>query len=497
MKKNIYYFIMAVILSVTNSYSQSFWDLSPGPMAYGISNNDTTANGLKSIIRSNYMGAAYWGPLSLLAYYHGNTERSFILDSMKIYASQDISRGLSRYFSYQYIRGYLGDPGAFAGMDTCAMMMGMGEDRLRAIELLARNGYYNHFDKVQAAVSIKDLTYYVIDCLEAYSQSTQYREQCKSLLASIINDLNQNGGEVSRAAEKLAKLDKTYATSLLLNRFTTSNFIKRLTIYHSVRDIDPDLGVEMSKIALMTESIDNTSYFVPYYFTGIVRDPEDPNGYVAGDSKKFLEPSYIKFLKDFMNQQPPQDAKWNIGWFLHDFIPLPETTTVLIMLDTLINTKDQVTSYGWVGDNNFVNELNSHLTDAKNFLLSGDSLKCACQIFTFQKKVNEEYRDSLDGDNKFVTIEGWKFLYYNAQYILDRLPTPPPQYNLNINVIGSGTVSKNPDFAMYDSSTTVQLTATPSTGYNFTGWSGDATGTSTKITVYINSNKNITATFAR
>ncbi len=37
----------------------------------------------------------------------------------------------------------------------------------------------------------------------------------------------------------------------------------------------------------------------------------------------------------------------------------------------------------------------------------------------------------------------------------------------------NGTVTKNPDLAAYDSNSTVQLTATPATGYHFTGWSGD------------------------
>lgn len=421
MKKNIFYIGLAIILFATSSYSQGFWDLSPGPMDHASTSNDTTASGIKSIIRIDLL-VAYWGPLRMLAYYNGTTERSFILDSMKLYAYQDTAYNLSRYYDYQYIRGYLGDPGAFAGLDTCAMMMGMGYERLHAIKLLAENEYYNHFDKVQAALLQKNLTYDAIYCLEAYSKSLQYRDQCKNLLASVINDPNQNGGEVFVAAEKLATLDKVYASSLLLSRFTISDFIRRITIYNNVNRIDPDLAIEMSKIALTTESIDNTSYFVPRYYTGIVKDPNDISGYVAGYSNKFLKPSYIKFIKDFKTQQPPQDAKWDIGRFLREFLPAPETTSVLNMLDTLISTKQQVTNYDWLGDNSFVNELNNHLTTARNFLLSGDSLSCAYLIFTFQKKVDEEYRDSLDGDTRTINREGWKFLYYNAEYILERLP---------------------------------------------------------------------------
>ena len=68
-------------------------------------------------------------------------------------------------------------------------------------------------------------------------------------------------------------------------------------------------------------------------------------------------------------------------------------------------------------------------------------------------------------------------------------------YTLTVNA-ANGTVTKNPDQANYNHGTTVQLTATPATGYTFTGWSGDATGSTNPLTVTMNSNKNITANFA-
>jgi hypothetical protein len=468
MKKNNFYIILAIIIFATSSHPQGFWDLSPGPNDHASTHNDTTALGIKSIIHHDPMDA-YWGPLRLLAYYHGDTERSFILDSMRLYAYQDTLFDLMRYYNYQYVRGYLGDPGVFLGLDTCATMMGMGYKCLKAIRLLAENGFYNHFDKVQSALLQKGLTYDAIYCLEAYSKSLQYRDQCKNLLASIINDPNQNGGEVSIAAEKLAALDKAYASSLLLSRFSSSDFIKRLTIFDYVNHINPDLKVEMSKMGLTTESLDNTSYFIPRYYTGIVKDPTDGSGFVAGDSKKFVKPDYIKFIKDFKNQQPPQDAKWVIGRFLRDFRPIPETTTVLIMLDTLISTKQQVTNYNWLGDNSFVTELDNHLTSARNFLVSGDSLSCAYQIFTFQKKVDEEYRDSLDGDGKFITREGWKFLYYNAEYLLERLPdkiTLPSSISNGWNMISVPVdVTYYTKSVLYPNSTSNAFAYQSGTGY--------------------------------
>jgi uncharacterized repeat protein (TIGR02543 family) len=67
-------------------------------------------------------------------------------------------------------------------------------------------------------------------------------------------------------------------------------------------------------------------------------------------------------------------------------------------------------------------------------------------------------------------------------------------YVLNITAV-NGTVVKNPLQATYDHGTTVQLTATANTGYTFTSWSGDASGSVNPLTVTMDAAKNITANF--
>jgi uncharacterized repeat protein (TIGR02543 family) len=69
-------------------------------------------------------------------------------------------------------------------------------------------------------------------------------------------------------------------------------------------------------------------------------------------------------------------------------------------------------------------------------------------------------------------------------------------YTLTINTTGSGIVSRNPSGGNYPEGTTVQLSATPSDGYKFVGWSGDVTGTSNPCSVVMNADKSITAAFA-
>ena len=67
-------------------------------------------------------------------------------------------------------------------------------------------------------------------------------------------------------------------------------------------------------------------------------------------------------------------------------------------------------------------------------------------------------------------------------------------FTLNVTAT-NGSVVKNPNLTTYTSGATVQLTATPNSGYTFTSWSGDATGSTNPLTVTMNANKNITANF--
>jgi uncharacterized repeat protein (TIGR02543 family) len=72
--------------------------------------------------------------------------------------------------------------------------------------------------------------------------------------------------------------------------------------------------------------------------------------------------------------------------------------------------------------------------------------------------------------------------------------TSGPTYTLTTKVVGSGTVS--PTTGDYSQGSTQTLKATPASGYIFTGWSGDATGTTNPLTITLNGNKTIMATFA-
>ena len=70
------------------------------------------------------------------------------------------------------------------------------------------------------------------------------------------------------------------------------------------------------------------------------------------------------------------------------------------------------------------------------------------------------------------------------------------QYTLTISS-AHGTVTRNPDKGTYGHGEVVQLTAKPDHGWLFVNWTGDVTETANPISVAMNSNRNITANFAR
>ena len=70
-------------------------------------------------------------------------------------------------------------------------------------------------------------------------------------------------------------------------------------------------------------------------------------------------------------------------------------------------------------------------------------------------------------------------------------------YSLTITTPTNGTVNASPVGPNYASGTTVTLTATPSSGYQFSSWSGSLTGSTNPATILMNGNKTVSATFTQ
>ena len=75
------------------------------------------------------------------------------------------------------------------------------------------------------------------------------------------------------------------------------------------------------------------------------------------------------------------------------------------------------------------------------------------------------------------------------------VPAPTVTFTLTVAASEGGTVSNPGD--THNENTNVTLTASPAEGYAFSGWTGDATGSTNPLSVSMTSDKNITASFIR
>ncbi|WP_380165804.1 hypothetical protein [Jannaschia sp. R86511] len=73
--------------------------------------------------------------------------------------------------------------------------------------------------------------------------------------------------------------------------------------------------------------------------------------------------------------------------------------------------------------------------------------------------------------------------------------TPAPTVALSTDVVGQGAVLRSPDATDYPLGSQVALTAQPADGWQFSGWSGDASGNDPQTTVSMSAARAVTATF--
>jgi uncharacterized repeat protein (TIGR02543 family) len=69
------------------------------------------------------------------------------------------------------------------------------------------------------------------------------------------------------------------------------------------------------------------------------------------------------------------------------------------------------------------------------------------------------------------------------------------EYTLTVDIVGNGSVSRNPDQDTYLYGDSVQLTAAAASGWIFDSWSGDLTGSANPASITMDGNKTVTATF--
>ena len=101
--------------------------------------------------------------------------------------------------------------------------------------------------------------------------------------------------------------------------------------------------------------------------------------------------------------------------------------------------------------------------------------------------------DLLDGEVHFFAVTAYNDEGLESGYS-NEVST---QCTLTVNTTGSGSVILDPAGGTYNAGTVVTLTAQADSGWQFSGWSGDISGSSNPATVTMDSNKTVTAIFTQ
>jgi len=99
--------------------------------------------------------------------------------------------------------------------------------------------------------------------------------------------------------------------------------------------------------------------------------------------------------------------------------------------------------------------------------------------------LNQDPNGDPDGDG-FTTLQ---------EYQMGTDPTHASAYPLTLTVSTGGSVTGGSNGFFYSPGTVLTLTATADSGFNFTGWSGDVTGTNNSVSLTMDWHKSVTATF--
>jgi uncharacterized repeat protein (TIGR02543 family) len=135
--------------------------------------------------------------------------------------------------------------------------------------------------------------------------------------------------------------------------------------------------------------------------------------------------------------------------------------------------------FGFDSEWSYVSELTSEtsLTLPAGILMPDTAYECRVSVY-----------DDSTGSSSSNRIKGPVQTFFVQE-------TLTSTYNLNTSVQGQGSIDVSPEGSPYADGTVVTLTAIPAAGYIFAGWSGNASGTDTPLTLTMNGSKSITAIF--
>ena len=128
-----------------------------------------------------------------------------------------------------------------------------------------------------------------------------------------------------------------------------------------------------------------------------------------------------KYVLDLYNtnqypaDRPSIEQQLDNQWLL---LP-PKNSSITDLLDSLSSGLYQLHSFGWAGDLNFIQQLDSFIVNSKTYYQSGDTIESADQLKLLSTIIDMGLRDSAY--NKFVNTDAWNFLYPQTLFIRKKI----------------------------------------------------------------------------
>jgi hypothetical protein len=434
-------FIQSLLLVTifTNLYGQVRWNYSPNNSGGNLFKDERSNNlGIvRQIIVNDSVGSDPWkysNAVEYLYFYHKVTESQFLLDNLNTRIDTTIIGNKLHYqwkkiYTDKYFLGLLGDQTAIEGMDSVAQYSTNSSVKTQAIRRLAEIGRFDYYDYVKESYLNNPDVIRPYPNLSLYGSDNRYTNEIREVFLDKIRTIDKNDhSEVYKFALYLMDFDRISVIDIYKDYFYSTEGNIRYMYFRDLENLDRDGQPKraMDVLPIETDQDFQWEYIPNPWF--IHRGP---------GSKGYLTPIFIKYLTEINLDYNP-DARSRKVSYLNALIPLkPDSIiTTFVMLDTLNSYTNQSYNYEWLKDETYKTELLSKITNAKNYLNSGDSTNCAIEIKTFQNSIDEVYSDSSGSYPKYINNEGYRFLYYYSRYILDRLPAPLTP-KLNIKLIDS------------------------------------------------------------
>ncbi|MCB0732479.1 MAG: hypothetical protein KDC88_15760, partial [Ignavibacteriae bacterium] len=316
-------------------------------------------------------------------------------------------KSINSLYTYNLTSAYLDSIDTSPQIYTPAFLL---EYKVRAIEILFSYNDYSYANLVFELLNrdkpkLNTTAFYLLDEIAEYSPT--YEQNAKNELSLIVEN-NSLDLYRSRALTMLFKLygDEVYDDAILMAEQDLEATNRRIALTKIIIPLKKANLKTFLQTRLLNEVEETIRFTIAEKFIYLFRSPHD-----------------YYFLSEYADQESSDKNKRLVGAMLEfDFKILPDTIfSINTMIDTLLSYSNQCFSNDWLRDANFRDSLLTNLNNANNFLAVSDSVNCSNKLQAFQTSVNQVYQDSAGYYPKYVSDEGYKFLFHYAQYIIDRL----------------------------------------------------------------------------